>query len=138
MRKVGRDARGDVDRLAGELGGGDRLVDEPGELDLAERVAERSGVDPRGVEHLADERGEPVGLVGDQGEEGVALLVREVAPALLERSRRADHGGHRRAHLVRDERDEVGAQRREPAQLGDGLLLGLVQPLGLLGARLGA
>ena len=40
-----------------------------------------------------------------------------------------------RAQLVRDERDEVGAQRREPPQLLDGLALGLVGADVLHGAR---
>ena len=41
-------------------------------------------------------------------------------------SGRADHRRHRAAQLVRDERDEVGAQRREPPQLLDGAALALV------------
>ena len=51
----------------------------------------------------------------------------ELAPALLQRPGGADHGRHRAAQLVRDERDEVGAQRGEPPQLLDRLPLGLVR-----------
>ncbi len=115
----------------------DRLGDQAGEIELGEGVAERPRLDPRAVEHLADERGQAVGLVGDQGQKGVALLGGELAPALLQRPGRPDHGRHRRPHLVRDERDEVGAQRGEAAQLGHRPLLDLVQPLGLVGPRLG-
>ena len=77
------------------------------------------GLDARGVEHVADERREPGRLVGDQGEERLALLGRQLAPALLQRPGRADHRRHRAPQLVRDERHEVGAQRRQPAQLLD-------------------
>ena len=40
--------------------------DERGEVDVGEAVAERSGVDARRVEHVADQRREPRRLVGDQ------------------------------------------------------------------------
>ena len=50
----------------------------------------------------------------------------QLAPALLQRPRRADHGRHRAAQLVRDERDEVRAQRGQPAELVRGRALGLV------------
>ena len=104
----------------------DRVLDEPREIDVGEAVGERAGLDARRVEHVADERGEPVRLVGDQREERLALAGGERAPAFLQRARGADHGGHRAPQLVRDERDEVGAQRREPPQLLDRLPLGLV------------
>ena len=63
------------------------------------------------------------------------MLGRELAPAPLERPRRPDHRGHRAAQLVRDERDEVGAQRREAPQLLDRPALGLVRVDVLRGGR---
>ncbi len=53
-----------------------------------ERVRERARLDPGGVEHVADQRRQPVRLVGDQGEERRALLGGQLAPALLERPAR--------------------------------------------------
>ena len=44
------------------------------EVDVAEAVAERPGLDPRRVEHVADQLGEPSRLVADQREERLALL----------------------------------------------------------------
>src|SRR5207248_4814370 len=87
------------------------------------------------VENIADESREPLRLAADQGEERLALVRRELTPALLQRLRRSDDRRHRRSQLVRDERDEVGAQRREPAQLVDGAPLGLVGPDVLDGGR---
>ncbi len=89
--------------------GGHGVLDDAHEIDVREAVGERAGLDARRVEHVADERGEPVGLVRDQGEECLSLSGRERAPALLQRPGGADHGGHRAPQLVRDERDEVGA-----------------------------
>ena len=62
----------------------------------------------------------------DEREEGVALLGRQLAPALLERLGRADDRGDGALQLVRDECDEVGAQSGEPAELLDGRTFGLV------------
>ena len=46
-----------------ELRRGRDVADELGDVDVAERVAERPRLDPRRVEHVADERGEPARLV---------------------------------------------------------------------------
>ena len=70
--------------------------------------------------------GEPLGLAGDQLEERLALVRLRAPASAAAASGRADHRRHRRAQLVRDERDEVGAKRREAAELLDGLALGLV------------
>ena len=56
-------------------------------------------------------------LASDRFEEHVNDLARELTPAPLERPRGADHRRHRAAQLVRDERDEVRAEGREPPQL---------------------
>ena len=94
----------------------DGLADDSAEIDVLEAVAERPRLDPRGVEDVADERREPRRLVADQREERLALLGGQHPPAVLQRPRRADHRRHRAAQLVRDERDEVGAERREAAR----------------------
>jgi hypothetical protein len=94
-----------------------RLADEIGHVDLAERVGERARLDARGVEDVADHRGEPSGLLLDQREKGLALLRGELPPAGPERGGAPDDRRHRGAQLVGDERDEVGAQRGEPPQL---------------------
>ena len=46
---------------------------ERGDVDVGEAVAERARVDARGVEHVADERGQARRLVADQREERLAL-----------------------------------------------------------------
>src|SRR5581483_11909807 len=74
----------DLDLVLAELGGGGRLEHELGHVDLAEAVAERPGLDPRGVHDVGDQRREAARLVGDQREERGPLLGRELAPALLE------------------------------------------------------
>ena len=121
-RQLGREPH----LVLADLRGRDRVAHDLGEIDVRERVAERARLDPRGVEHVADERGEPGRLVGDHGEERLPLLGPELAPPLLQRPRGADHGRHRAAQLVRDERDEVGAQRGQAAELVRGGALGLV------------
>ena len=83
-----------------ELGGRDGVVDELGEVELTEAEAEGARLDPGGVEHVADQLGEPVRLAGDQLEEGLALIRGQLPPALLQRPGRSDHGRHRRAQLV--------------------------------------
>ena len=106
--------------------GRDGVFYQPLQVDVREAEGERPRFDARGVEHVADQAGEPVRLVRDQCEERLALVGVEHAPAAVKRSGRPDDGGHRAAKLVRDEGDEVRAQGREPAQLLDGLPLGLV------------
>ena len=104
----------------------DRVADERGEIDVREAVRERPGLDPRRVEHVADQGREPRRLVADQCEERLALLGGQLAPALLQRPRRADHRRHRASQLMRDERDEVGAHHRQALQLLDRAALALV------------
>ena len=74
-------------------------------------------------------------LVADHREERFALLRLELAPPVLERLGRADHGCHRTAELVRDERHEVRSERREAAQLVGARPLGLVGTQVLDGGR---
>ena len=100
--------------------------DERADVDVVEHVRERAGLDPRRVEHVLDQRRQPARLVRDQREKRRAVLGRELAPALLERLRGSDHRRHRAAQLVRHERDEVRAHRREAPQLGDGPMLRVV------------
>ena len=71
----------------------------------------------------------------DQREERLALLRRELAPALLSVRAQPITDAIGAAQLVRDEGDEVGAERREPAQLIDGRALRLVGADVLDGAR---
>ena len=49
-----RDLGADAHLVLADLGGRDRVVHERGEVDVRERVAERPGLDPRGVEDVAD------------------------------------------------------------------------------------
>src|SRR5207248_2803579 len=126
VRERSRDGRSDPHLVLREASRRDRLVDELLHVDVVEREAERAGVDARGVEDVADQRGEARRLAGDQGEERRALVGRELAPALLERLGRPDDRSHRAPQLVGDERDEVGAEAREAAQLVGGRALGLV------------
>ena len=126
--KRGRDARRHAHLVLAERDDGGRLPDELLDVHRVEGVRERPRLDARGVENVADEVGEPGGLALDQAEERLALLRRQLAPTAVEGLGAADHRGHRRAQLVRDHGHEVGPERREPAQLGDGAALGLVGP----------
>ena len=92
-----------------ELGCGRHIAQKLPEIDIGEGEAERARFDARRVEDVADEVGEPRGLVADQCEERFPLLGGELAPTSLQGARGADHRRHRTAELVRDERDEVGA-----------------------------
>ena len=76
----------------------------------------------------SDQGREPARLVADHRQEGGSLIVSQLSPASLKRSRRSEHGRHRASELVRDERDEVGAQSREPTELLHGRPLRLVRP----------
>ena len=78
----------------------DGLVDDAAQVDFLEAVAERPRLDPRGVENVAHELGEPCRLVADQREERLALRRGEHSPAVLQRPGCADHGCHRAAQLV--------------------------------------
>ena len=77
--------------------------------------------------NVPDQVGEPPGLVRDQCEEGLPLIGRQLAPATLQRPRRADHGGHRAPKLMGHERNEVGAKCRQAPKLLDRLPLRLVR-----------
>ena len=134
-RQGGRQLGRELHLVLADLGGCDRVAQHFGQVDVAEAVAEGAGLDPRGVEHVADERRQPRRLVCDHGEERLALLGPKLAPARLQRPCGADHGRHRAAQLVRDERDEVGAKRGQPPQLLDGRPLGLVRAQVLDGCR---
>ena len=134
-RERGRDAGRHAHLVLAERDDGRRLPDELLDVDGVEGVRERPGLDARRVEDVADEVGEPRGLALDQAEERLALLLRQLAPAAVQRLGAADHRGHGRAQLVRDHGDEVGAERREPAQLLGGAALGLVGPDVLDGGR---
>ncbi len=104
-------------------------------VDVVEVIGERARLDARRVEHVRDEVGETGRLVRDQGQERGALVRRQLAPALLQRPRGADHGRHRAPQLVRDERDEVCSQRGEAAKLLDRAVLGVVRTNVLNGGR---
>ena len=64
-----------------------RISDERAEIDVCETVGERARVDSRRVEHVADERGQPLGLAADQREKGLSLIGVELSPTLSQRLR---------------------------------------------------
>ena len=104
----------------------DGVAHERAEVDVAEAVAERARVDARRVEHVADRAPRAASSRRRSARGSLALVGLQLAPARLQRARGADHRRHRAAQLVRDERDEVGAQRGEAAQLLDRAALALV------------
>ena len=134
LGSAGRELGREPHFVLADLGGGDRVAQTSARSTSREAVAEGAGLDPRRVEHVADERRETGRLVRDHGEKRLALLGPELAPARLQRPSRADHGRHRAAELVRDERDEVGAERGQAAQLVRRRALGLVGAQVLHGA----
>src|SRR5829696_237468 len=123
VANVGRDLHLVVTQLDHRGG----LVDELGKIDVGEHVREGARLDSRRVEHVSDQGREPPGLLLDEGAKRLALFGGELARALAERGRAADHRGHRRTELVRDEGDEVGPERREAAQLLRRIALGRVR-----------
>ena len=100
MRQLAPDVGDDAYLVLHELDTGDCVADERAQVDVPESVGEGAGLDPRGVEHVGDERRQPLGFAADQGQERLALVGSQLSPALAERLRGADHGGHRGTQLV--------------------------------------
>ena len=96
-RQRGTDLRDDAHLVLADLDRVDDVVHDAADVDVAEGVAERPGLDSRRVEDVADQVGEPRRLVADQREERLPLVGRQLAPPALQRPRRADHGRHRTA-----------------------------------------
>ena len=126
-RERGRDARRHAHLVLPEGDDGGRLADELLDVHGVEGVRERARLDARRVEDVADQVGEPRGLALDQ-RRGTT----RAAPGVSSRQRRFSVCAQPiteaigRAQLVRDHRDEVGAQRRQAPQLLGGAPLGLV------------
>ena len=78
----------------------DRIAHECAEMDVGETVGERAGVDPRSVQHVGDERRQPLRLAADQREKGLSLVGVELSPALPQRLRGADDRRHRSPELM--------------------------------------
>ena len=95
----------------------DRLADQLRDVDIVEDVGQRVGVDARRVEGLGEQGRQTLGLAVDHGEQLRALLRRELALALLQRLGGADDRRERRADVVGEDRDELGAAREPLAQL---------------------
>ena len=95
-----------------------RRCDERERIAVLDRDVQRVGVEPARPEDVVDGAREPVGLARDDVEQLRALLVVERDVAAAQRHRRAVDRGERRAQLVRDGRDELGAHRLERALLG--------------------
>ena len=72
-------------------------------------MREPAGVEPGHVEQLGDQAAEPVGVGVDRGEHQLLLLVVEPVPPVEQRLDEALHAGQRRAQLVGDRGDQVGA-----------------------------
>jgi hypothetical protein len=87
--------RHDLHLVVSELDQRRRFAHELGQVDVREDVRKRARLDPRRVEHVADQRRKAIGLLLDEREEGLALVRRELAPAPAESDRAADHGRHR-------------------------------------------
>ena len=98
----------------------DRARRERVHVDVAERVAEEPGVDARDVDMSLTSAREPVRLVDDQPEEGVALVVRRSGQRSLERPGRADDrpraGSASRARRARRNPRRARDEPRDPAE----------------------
>ncbi len=102
--RAGRPGRDRLDDPAGEQAGvaGPRVQLEP------------AGVDAGHVEELGDQPAQPVGVGGDRGEHQLLLLVVEPVPAVEQGLHEPLDAGQRRAQLVRDRGDQVGALPVQP------------------------
>ena len=83
-------------------------------------------LEPAGVERrlareqdVVDDVREPVGLLGNEVEQPLALWLLQAVEAALQGERRAVDRRERRAQLVRDGGDEVGLRLVEPLVLAD-------------------
>src|SRR5690606_41140110 len=81
--------------------------------DLAAHL-QAAGLDAGDVEQLGDEPGDPVGVVVDRFEHDELLLFGEAAPLGQQRRGETLDAGQRRAQLVGDRRDQVGAAALQP------------------------
>ena len=79
-----------------------------------------AGVDPGDVEQLGDQPAEPVGVGADRRQHQLLLVVVELVPAVEQRLHEALHPGQRRAQLVGDRGDQVGALPVEPGPAAAG------------------
>ncbi len=75
------------------------------QVDRAEPQVEAVGVEPRDVEQLGDEPGQPVGVGLDRLDHESLLLVGEAVPAPQQAAREAGHRRQRRPQLVGDGRE---------------------------------
>ena len=80
-----------------------------GQVDDLPAHAEPAGVDPGDVEQLGDQPGDPVGVGVDGLQHQPLLLVGEPVPLGEQRRGEALDAGQRRAELVRDGGDQLGA-----------------------------
>ena len=111
-----------------ELRGGDDLAQQIREIDVA-KLKLNVPASIRDVSSTSPISSAETGrLVADEREKRLTLLHAQLAPPCLQCPGRADDRRHRAAQLVGDERDEVGAKRREPAQLLRGRPLCVVGP----------
>ena len=97
---------------------GHHLVDERQRIAVLDRDVQRVGVEAARPEDVVDGAREPVGLARDDVEQPQPLLVVERHVASAKRHRGAVDRRQRRAQLVRDGRDELGAHALERPLLG--------------------
>ena len=135
-RRPARAARGRPPRVAAISGtstvtcaaavaeAGDRRGHDLLEADGPQGGGDGAGLDAAHVEQVDHQRGQPVGLVLDGGEELVAVLVRPVDVGLAEAAGRRLDPRQRRAQVVRHRLQQRAAQlvglgqRRGPGRLG--------------------
>jgi hypothetical protein len=93
-------ARIERNTVGSERDHGRSLANKVANVGVPEDVGERSRLDPRRVENVADQNRQPSRLLLDEREERFALLGRQLVPARAQGHRTADHRGHRRPQLV--------------------------------------
>ena len=92
----------------------DDAVDGGAEVDRPRVERQPAGVDAGHVEQLGDQPGQPVGVGVDRLEHHLLLVVVEPVPLGQQRRGEALDAGQRRAQLVGDGGDQVGALAVEP------------------------
>ena len=95
-------------------------LDEHGGVGRARVELEPAGVDAGDVEQLGDQPAQPVGVGADRGEHQLLLVVVELVPPVQQRLHEALDPGQRRAQLVGDGGDQVGALAVEPGPAAAG------------------